>query len=261
MTDPATSESSVGSGAPRTVTGTLRYVISRSRRDPMLFVPFLLAGIVVTLLDEARRRDPIPARPTSGTADIEISVGVFSVPSGTPTTTRTLAGLLDLQPRLLSWALGLELLGIVVVALAGYLTVSRLLGTEWSPTGAGTYLLYVGLVTGFGWPVGQLQFGFSRATLAISLLVLTIALGIAVQLFAVPAAIVDGGGLAAAVKRSNAAVRGRRFWILGVIAALELVTWLVSFAPLVPTLASFALVGPLHALAVAVVFETRTVSG
>ena len=260
MTDRATSESSVGLGAPRTVTGTLRYVISRPRRDPVLFVPFLLAGIVVTLLDEARRRDPIPARSTSRAGDIEIGFELFSIPGGRQTTARTLGGLLDLQPRLLSWALGLELLCAVVVALAGYITLSRLLGTAWSPTAAGTYLLYVGLITGVRWPVGQFDFAFRWWLLVILWPFIIIALAIAAQLFAVPAAIADGDGLVAAIKRSNTAVRGRSFWIIGVIAALEFATWVVSFVPFVPTLASFSLVGPLHALAVAVVYETRTAS-
>jgi hypothetical protein len=230
-----------------------------------LAVPLVVAGLVVTLVEVARRRDPIPAHtPTQN--GFEISVELFPVPSGTQTTTRTIGGLIDLQPRLLAYVVGLELLGVLAVSLAGYLTIARALDADLSVLSAGTYFLYAFVTVGWTWPIGSLEVTFSPGAflLWIPLLVLwfpllVLWLYVMVRLFVVPAAVADGDGVVRAIRRSNAAIRGIGWTVLGVVVALGLAVWATGFVPYLSARASFV-VAPLHAVAVVVVYETRTAS-
>lgn len=253
---PETAESS-----PSTVSGVFSRLYSRLVTDPVLAVPLLVAGVVVALIGELRRRDPIPARSTAGPAnEFEISVELFPVPSGTQATTRTFGGLIDLQPRLLVYGLGLELLGILAVSLAGYLTIARALDAELSVTSAGTYLLYAFLTVGWTWPFGSLEMDLPAGAILLWIPLVVLWFHVIVRLFVVPAALVEGDGIVAAVRRSNAAVRGFGWTVFGVIIVLGLVMWATGFAPVVSTVVGFG-VAVLHAVAVAVVFELRTASG
>lgn len=241
----------------------LARVYGRLVADPALAAPLVVAGLVVTLLDELRRRDPIPARPTEPTDGTEFSIDILLTPTGSQATTRTLGGLVDLQPRLLAWALGLELLGTVVVALAGYYTIARTLDSLLSATSAGMYLLYASFGYLLGAPAGvfvEIQLGVGLGALLFLLPLFVGLVFVGIRLFAVPAALVDGHGVRAAVRQSNSAVRGRGWAVFGVVVVLSVLSWVVGAVPVGSTLLSFALVVSSHALATAVVYEPRTAS-
>ncbi len=251
--------------APETTpTATLSRLIRRVRArlvdDPLLCVPFLLAGVALSLIDELRRHDPVPARSLVGIHRLDFSLELVLIPSGSRGVRRILGGLTDLQPRLLLWALGLETAALGIVALAGYLTLARALDTGWSATSAGTYLLYVALTTGVFWIIGPLYVNLPLFLVMLwGPFVALWFLGL-VRLFAVPAAVVNGQSLLDAARWSNDAVDNREWAHLALVTFFGVLLWLAELLSVGSTLISFAVVGPLHAVAVAVVSETRTVS-
>ncbi|MXR50291.1 hypothetical protein GRX03_01530 [Halovenus sp. WSH3] len=249
-----------GSSSENTL-GVLSRVFGRFAADPTLLAPFVVVGFVIALIDELRRRDPLPARSTAGPpGEFEISVDLFPVPSGIQQTSRTLGGLIDLQPRLLVYGIGLELLGIVAVSLAGYLTIARVLDADLSATGAGTYLLYAFLTVGWTWPFVSLQVDFTGGALLLGIPLLVLWFYVTVRLFVVPAALVDGDGVLAAVRRSNRAIRGFGWTTVGVVVVLGLAVWASGLLPVGGTVVSFGVGASLHAVTVGVVYDLRTTS-
>lgn len=262
MTEETNAEHTASESTTGTDFGSItRRVRSRIVGDPLLCVPFFLAGIALTIIDELRRHDPIPVSQLLRIQRLGFSVDVVLIPSGSRAMRRTLGGLLDLHPRLLVWALGLEVVGFGIVVLAGYVTIARALDRGWSARSAGTYLFYVGLWTGLFWLLGPLYIPLPLPLVPLWLPLVALWLLALVHLFAVPAAIVNGAGLLEAARRSHEIARDREWTLLALVAFFGALVWLIGLLPVGSTPVSFTVVGAFHAVAVAVVFETRTVSG
>ncbi|QCJ48062.1 hypothetical protein [Haloprofundus sp. MHR1] len=225
--------------------------LHRIRRDPVLVVPFFLAGVVVTIVDYRRRRDPVPVNVVDrmGGGGIDISYLVY--PTGSRATTTPLGALVDLKVAPLFTTLGLELTAFLAVGVAGWLTLSRVLGGRARSAQLFSYLgllalLHVafrllGLVGTVSGPIGLLLF---VGTLAVF-----------VRVFLVPVLVVAGEDISTAFGRSARLTRGHRWTVFGLVLVVGLATFaLGSVSPVGPVL-SATLVAPVHAVALVVVAE------
>lgn len=240
-----------------TATGVLAESVRRLVRDPVMAVPFLAAGVVLSLVDWLRVRDPVPTTHVPQFGEVTVSVSFFVSPSGLRATGVRPAALVDLRPRYLVWTVGLELLALVAVAVAGWLTLSRAAGVGPSRNRLVTYLVFVvatRLLLG--------AFSAFDGLAWVTLLAFVALLVVFVRLFAAPALVVAGGpdgdglGIRAAAGRSSRLARGRGPPVFGLVLAVGLATWFLGSVPAAGALVSTAMVAPVHAVAVVVFVES-----
>ncbi len=240
----------------------LSSAFSRLSRNPVLFVPFLLAGLVLTFADWHRRHNPIPTleRPHPLENGIDITLEFAGYPTGVPQTTHPFESLLGLEPLYLLYGLGLFLAPLAVVTVAGVLTMGWAM--ERSPdswAAAGTRL--------FGFVFGiDLVFRFLDSSEIVEsmglfgLIPLVFFLFLLVRFFAVPGALVAGHSIPAAVAESSRLTTGRGWSVFGLILLFGLSGWALATVPTVGTLLTTALIAPVHALTI-VTLRERTRAG
>lgn len=226
---------------------------ARLGADPRLFVPFVLAGLLHSLLDWLRRRDPIPTLERGRPAGLDVTVEFAGYPTGVPQTGRPLESLVGLELPFLLWGLGTYGLALLAISAAGTLTIARALGVDatvdahvrlfgfvLATNGAFRLLASIELLQGMGlYGLGPLAVLFF----------------LYVRLFLVPALLVGGSSPRRALTESNRFVRGRGWAVFGLVLAIGLSAWLLAYVPAVGTLLSFSVVAPVHAVATAVVLE------
>lgn len=261
-TDEWTTTGGTGPSSP------LSAAMERIRRDPSLLLPFVVAGILLAIVDWGRRRDPLPTLPPENGDETAITVDFAGYPTGAPETVRSLEALVDLKLPYLAWGLGLETFALLVVAAAGAITIARALdggsesaGRRSERLSTRRVLAYLGLVGLFDVAARVLgSFGDLDPLLGIPLLVLFFVA--MVRLFAAPAFVVTGAGPIAALRRSVRATRGSGWSILALVIPIGLTTWLLTLVPLpyAGIVLSSALVAPVHAVAAAAVRERADVS-
>lgn len=236
----------------------------RIRRDPALVVPFVIAGIILALIDWARRRDPLPTLAPDDGGGTLISLEFAGYPTGVPETFRPLSALIDLKLPYLAWGIGLEVGAVLVVAIAGVVTIARALDggaggsspvytDRWSGRRVPAYF---GLVVLFV-VVGRLLGTLGDLGLIIGIPILIAVLIVLVRLFIAPAFVVTGSGPIAALRRSHRVTRGSGWSIVGLVLFFGIGAWALTLLPVpyVGTVLSAALVAPIHAVAVAVIRE------
>lgn len=236
---------------------------ARIRRDPALVLPFFVAGIVLIVVDWARRRDPLPTLVSGGGEGKTISVEFAGYPTGVPETARSLEALVDLKLPYLAWGIGLEAFALLIVAVAGSVTIARALEDRSGVTHARTEPLsirrvpaYFGLVVLFS-AAARLLGSLGDLGLILGIPLLVVVFVAMVRLFVAPAFVVTGAGPVAALRRSARATRGSGWSIAALVLAFGLAAWLLTLVPLpyAGTVLSSALVASVHAVAVAVVRE------
>lgn len=256
-------ESVTGADDDGTTTGRgpvlpgLSPAVARLRREPALLVPFIVAGLVLTLLDRLRRWDPIPTLVPG--SDASIGVDYVGYPTGTPETVRSLAALVDLKPPYLVWAVGLESLALAAVAIAGTVTIARTLavGDGWGWRGWGRRsLAYLGLVALFE-AIGRAVGAVGDVGIVLGVVLAVPLFAAFVRFFLAPAFVVTGAGATTALVRSARATRGIGWRLLAIVVCFGLATWLLGLVPLVGTVLSTAIVGPVHAVTTATVRGER----
>lgn len=244
---------SIGSPEPSTTfadvaAGALR----RIRRDPVLLVPFAFAGVLVALADVIRRLDPLPAaRPDWIGRTVNLEYSVF--PTGTARTTRDVGALVDLETPYLIGAIGLELAVVLAVALAGWVTITRAMRVDRTRRSVAAY---VGTSLGLGLVVSAL--GAPSVTvhsLPVGLALLVVAALVLVHLFLLPGFLAVGMDPLTALRRSVRGAQGRGWTLLGFVVALGLAYWVLALVPIAGGFLSTALVGPVHAVVLAVLLR------
>jgi len=242
-----------GAGRPAS---PVSLALDRLQRDPVLFVPFVVAGVCLWLLDWIRRHDPLPTIPVEQTG-ATVTVAYTGYPTGVPETARALSSLIDLKRPYLIWGLTLEVVAVFVIAAVGTVTIARALSADSGGTTPRRLLAYAGLVASFDVVFRILTAVVGDDVGLIAGLVLIIPLFVVfVRVFAAPAFIVTGSGPITALQRSARATRGRGWSILALVVAFGLAAWLLGLVPRVGTVLSTALVGTVHAVTVAVVRDT-----
>lgn len=229
--------------------------LERFRRDPGLLLPFLIAGVCLAVLDWLRRLDPLPTRPAMQNG-APITVAYTGYPTGAPETARALESLIDLKLPYLVWGIGLEAVAVLVIAAAGTVTIARALPGDRGGTTGRRLLAYGGLVVLFDGAFRVLaSFIDGDVGLVFGLVLIVPLFAIFVRLFAAPAAVVTGSGPVTALRQSAAPTRGRGWTILALVIGFGLAAWLLGRVPRAGTVVSTALVGSLHAVTVAVLWE------
>ncbi|WP_440763783.1 hypothetical protein [Natronorubrum sp. DTA7] len=237
----------------------LSVATARIRRDPALAVPFVVAGFLLAAIDWLRRHDPVPALVSDGGESFSITVEFAGYPTGVPETGRSLEAFVDLQLRYLAWGIGLEVAALLIVAVAGTVTIARAVDDERSRDGTGLVRCvpaYLGLVVMFDtWYRLTGSIGDVGLFLGIPLLIVVSV--VLVRLFAAPAFAVAGSGPIAALRRSARTTRGSGWSIFGLVLAFGLAAWALGLVPIsyAEPILSSALVASVHAVSVAVVWE------
>lgn len=235
---------------------------ARIRRDPALLLPFVVAGALLAVVDWARRRDPLPTLPLDDGDGVSISVELVGYPTGAPGTARSLESLVDLHLPYLAWGIGLELAALLVVAVAGAVTIARALEVgdqrdTWRKRVTGRRLVaYLGLVVLFD-AAERLLGSLGDVGLVLGIPLLVVVCVVLVRLFVAPAFVVAGSGPIAALRRSDRVTRGIGWSIFALVLGFGLATWLLTLVPLpyAGPLLSSALVASIHAVTVAVLWE------
>lgn len=247
--------SSVGHPSPTTRLSTLDVLkssLGRIRRDPVLAVPFTIVGVLVALGDWLRQHDPIAMAPTDALSQsVSIKYAVF--PQGTARTVRHVGALIDLKPRYLLWAVGLEILVPLAVGIAGWLTIARVLDTDSRPRALSRYLIALAAFVS----LPQLFGGFSAdiSNLLLGLVLFAMVLFVLTRLFLFPALLVTGSGFIRALRQSYHRSHGQGMPIAGLIIVIGLGYWGLATVPVAGGFLSTAVVAPIHAVAIGVVFS------
>lgn len=237
----------------RTVAGgvwsVLKTVGVRVRRDPRLALPFAVAGLLLALADVLRRRDPIPvSTPDAFSETISVQYAIY--PTGTVRTVREAGALVDLQTPYLLWGVGLELLPLLAIGVAGWMTIARALGTPRRLDALSRYLcvlVVLGLIPGL---LGSPSIDVSSLLLGLALLAVVSLVFVRLYLF--PAFLVAGRGFVPAVRDSVTASRGQRWTIFGLVLVLGIASWGLGHVQIAGAFLSTAIVAPVQAVSFAV---------
>lgn len=229
--------------------------LERIRRDPVLLLPFAIAGLCLSLLDWVRRHDPLPTiAPEHNGASI--SVAYAGYPTGVTETARALQALIDLKLPYLVWGIGLEFVAVLAVAAAGTVTIARALSDDRGETTARRLLAYLGLVVLFDAAFRLLSsFVDGDVGLVFGIVLIVPLFVVFVRFFVAPAFVVTGSDPVTALWQSARATRGHGWTLLALVLCFGLGAWLLGHVPRAGTALSTAVVGSVHAVSVATVWE------
>lgn len=235
----------------------LSRVTAQLRRDPWLFAPFFIAGVVLSLIDWLRRVDPLPMLESAPTVTdgLDITLEYMGYPTGVTGTERAFESLIGLEAPYLLWGIGLEVLALLAISIAGGLTIGRAMDESVSWAALARLSGYViGLHLSFR-VIGSFEAVQSMGL--IGLIPLVGVLYLFVRLFAIPGYIVAGWSIGAAIRESLHHTFGRGWTVFGLILVVGLGAWLLAFVPSVTTLLTSTVIAPIHAVAIAVFLESR----
>lgn len=253
--DGSTADSSASAMPPDTPTvALLKTVMTRIRRDPGLAAPFAVAGLLVAFADRLRKVDPLPAA-TPDSFERTISVQYSVVPRGTARTVREVGAVLDLRTPYLVGAVALEGLVVLAVGIAGWVTITRALGTDRRLESLSRYL---GSLVAIGFLPRLLGSPpLDIASLPLGALAIVVAAVVAVHLFLLPGFLAAGARFTVALRRSVVAPRGSRWPLLWLIVLFGLASWGLARVPFIGGFLSTAVVAPAHAVSIAVLIDGR----
>lgn len=240
--------------------GALARAVARIRTDPFLLVPFALAGLLLSLIDQLRLWDPIPTLVTESLPTLAIDLEFSIFPTGTPGTTRRFAALIDLETPYLLWAVGLEVAAFLAVSIAGWYTIARAADTNATTAGLRSYVEFVALIV-IG---GRLLGSIGEITLqgiggiAVFLVLFVVALVILARLFIAPAIAALGTSPWAAVRQSMRLSSGHEYSLVGLILFYGLLGWLFGSVPAAGAFVSSVGVAVVHAVSTVTVLESVT---
>ncbi|SDR02945.1 hypothetical protein SAMN05216278_3340 [Halopelagius longus] len=232
----------------------LKRALTRLQRDPLLGLPFVIAGVVIALADAIRAWDPIPVT-TPEWVGKALSVQYSFFPSGPARTVRTLSAVVDLRTPYALGAVTLEVAVFFVVGLAGWVTITRALDTD---RHLGSLVRYLGVFGSTGViPVLLGPTSVSLDSLPLTLLGLVIVSVVSVRFFLFSGFVGRGDRVAVALKRSVCASKGAFWPLLSLVVIFGVGYWVLAQVPLVGGFLSTGIVAPLHSVALAVLLEQR----
>ncbi|MXV63025.1 hypothetical protein GS429_13295 [Natronorubrum sp. JWXQ-INN-674] len=232
----------------------LSAAIDRLLRNPSLFAPFAVAGLVLATIDALRLRDPIPALEYAGLDKATLSLEYVGYPTGVNRMSVSLESFIGLELPYLVWGLGLHVLSLLVVALAGALTLTRLLDGE---AQFGPLPSYLGFVVTVDFAHRLLDSIVPQGTGLFGLVPLALLLAAMVLLFPTPGLIAAGASPWTAIRDGGVWVRGDGWSVFALVVIFGTSAWLLASVPVAGAFLTSALVAPVHAVAIASLFEHR----
>lgn len=257
MTEPddgTTADSPAGSSPDTSVTvGTvLKTASAHIRHDPVLIVPFAVVGLLVALADWLRKWDPLPvATPDAFGQTVSVQYSVF--PMGTARTVRRVGALVDLQIPYFFGAVALELLVLLAVGLAGWLTITRALGAERRLDSLARYLGVLSAVAILFRVLGSST--ITTDSLLLGALAFFAVYLVLVHLFLFPGCLVAGSQFTTALRESVQESRGQGWSLFWLIVVFGLASWGLAQIPIAGGGLSTAVVAPIHAVSLAVLIR------
>ncbi|MFC6765576.1 hypothetical protein [Natrinema soli] len=247
--DPTAEPSTLATLPGARTVAVLRATSARIRRDPVLVVPFVVAGLLVALTDRLRQWDPIPATtPDSFGQTISVQYSVF--PRGIPRTIRRIGAFIDLELPFLVGAVALELVVVLAIGIAGWVTITRALNAERRLDSLARYLGLLSVTALlprlFGSPT--LEIG----SLPLGVLAIVVAALVGIHLFLFPGYVAAGESFATALQRSVRDPRGRRSAVFWLIVLFGFAAWGLAQVPVAGGFLSTAVVAPVQAVSIAV---------
>lgn len=243
---------STGVGPSTKATTVLKDTGARIRRDPVLLVPFTVAGLLVGLADWLREWDPIPAAtPESFGGTIGVDYSIF--PTGTARSVRHVDALIDLETPYFLGAVGLELLVVLAIGVAGWYTIHRVLGGEARLDSVARYLLTLSVVAVPLRVLGVRAIEVDSVFLGAAAL-FAFAL-VAVWLFLVPGFLAAGLPLSGALRESLQQSRGMQGSLFVLVVLFGLASWGLGRIPVAGGILSTAVVGGAHAVSLGVLLR------
>ncbi|ELY43829.1 hypothetical protein [Natronorubrum sulfidifaciens] len=238
--------------------GALARAVARIRADPFLLVPFALAGLLLSLLDQLRLWDPIPTLVTERLPALAIDFEFSIFPTGTPGTTRRVAALVDLETPYLLWAVSLEVAAVLAVSIAGWYTIARAADADATTTGLRSYVGFVVLIAIGGRLLGSIaEVTLSGIVgLALFLLLFVLALVVLARLFVAPAIAALGSSPWVAIRRSVRLSSGHEYGLVGLVLFYGLLGWLLGSVPAIGAVVSSVGVAVVHAVSTVTVLES-----
>lgn len=227
-------------------------VLSSFRSKPTVWIPFLVAGCLLWLVDVLRERDSLPVQPSGSASALEITYSLY--PTGTMETSRSLDALVDLPLDVLAYAAGLELLVVGTVAIAGWLTMARVSETSLRPRRfvvyvGGVFLLY--LLENSGTAI---DLDLSVNSLLVAVVAFAGLAFVMVRLFFLPVAILRAEPLRAAPRESWRRSRGQGITLLALIVIIALASDWLAALPYIGVVLSVTIVGTVHAVSLVVLY-------
>lgn len=254
--EPDSNDDAAGRSASRDALA--RFAIGRAvgklQHDPLLFVPFVIVGVWLTVVDQFRLRDRIPVDESRALESGHLQIDVSWVPAGRPGTERLFGSLVDLHPEYLLWAVGIEVLVYVSVALAGVYTIGRALGRSVTPR---AFVAYLGLVVGIDlYARAAFVFGgLGEIGILVGIGAVLATIVVFVWGLLTPALVVAGRSPVSALGESVARTRGHGWSMAGLVVLFALGVTLLSGIPYAGTATSFLVVGTFHAVVLTVVLD------
>ena len=243
-------QSSRGSGP---VSGG-REILRTLRSTPTLWLPFFVAGCVLAVIDRLRIRDPLPIDPPTSETTLQITYAGY--PTGATSTSRSIDAVVDLPLDVLLYALGLELLAIGAVAIAGWITMVRASDRTVSRR---RFLVYAGgisVVYLFTHSGTAIDLNVSVDSLLLALGAFAVLAFVAVRLFFLPIAVLYADPLRTVPSVSWKRSRGHGLPILALILGIGVVSGWIASVPYLGVVLSVTVVGTTHAVALAVLYDS-----
>jgi len=246
-TDEPTPENRAGNFYVGRSTGSIsaEAIWGRLRRDPRAALPFAVVAVLAVVVDALRRWDPVPFTRPSWFADT-LSIQYALFPRPTMRTSRSFAALVDLRLPVFLGAAALELGAVLAVAVAGWLTITRVADAE---RGVRGLLRYTGCVLALTLAVRLIApVDVELGSLPLLLLGLAVGALFALRLFLFPGFLAAGHGVGSALIASVRTSRGRGS-ILVLVVVLGVAAGLLARVPVVGS-GLTAAVALAHAVAV-----------
>ena len=243
-----------GDDDPRAV-ATVR---SSFRSKPTVWIPFLVAGCLLWLVDGRRERDSLPIQPPGSESTLDGSFSLY--PTGTTETGRSLDALVDLPLEVLAYGVGLELLVIGAVATAGWLTMTRVSETSVRPRRFVVYAGVVSLLSLLENSGSAIDLTLSVRSLPVAVVAFAGAAFVTVRLFFLPVAILRAEPLRAAPRESWRRSRGQGVTLVALIVVIVLASGWLAALPSVGVVLSVTIVGTVHAVSVVALYDRRRTS-
>lgn len=234
---------------PRSRSSLLGRSLQVLRQQPRLFVPFLLVGLVNTVLGFVHRHDPIPTTHTERLTDGTITLEFAGYPAGIRESNILLEPVLGLTVPYLLWATLAYLVPLALLSLAGSYVITQILGIPATVRGIGMFFAFALLVDLGHRTLGSISFFQEMGLWGIPLLALWIY--IFVRLFAVPAFVCTHDSLIRAIRLSSRLTSGHGVGLFGFILLFGIGNAVFVLLPVGTTLLSTSLIGTFHAAVIA----------
>lgn len=250
--EPRTADDRLRTPASHADTPT-RALIARLRADPVLWVPFFLAGCVLAVVDSLRNWDPLPVVSPLGESTITVSYAIY--PTGTTATSRPFGALVDLQLPTYAYALSLEGLVIVTVAVAGWFTMVRASDEPFQPRRFLVYLSGVFLIDILSRLADTVGLEYTGGSLLIGISILVLTAIVSVRLFFLPVIVLREDGIVSPLSASWRYSQGHGWTVFAVILFVGIGSWVLAHVPTLGTVLSVTIAGTVHAVSLVVLYR------